>query len=66
MEKKKFLYLKVSRDKYELPEAVAGSAFELAMMIGVKKDAVLCGIAHAKKNGTWSCYRRIEIEEEYE
>lgn len=64
MEKKKFLYLKVSRDKYELPEAVADSVSELARLCGVNAQSVFCRISHANQNGTWCCYRRIEIEEE--
>ena len=34
------LYLKVSKDKYELPQAVAGSLQELARMCGMNPKSV--------------------------
>jgi hypothetical protein len=41
MEKQeRYLWLKISRDKYELPEAVADTAAELARMLGVGKSAI--------------------------
>lgn len=40
MEKQKYLWLKISADKYQLPEAVADTAAELARMLGVGKSAI--------------------------
>lgn len=34
------LYMKVTKDKYELPLAVADSAKELAAMVGTKENTV--------------------------
>jgi ribosomal protein L7Ae-like RNA K-turn-binding protein len=59
----KVLYLKVTRDKYELPLAVAEGATELAEMCGVTTNAVISGIWKEKRKGIRSCYKRIEIEE---
>ena len=56
------LWIKVSRDKYELIEAVADTAPQLARMCGVTPLAVYHGVSkvrlHAQK---WTAYRRIEV-----
>ena len=46
---KMILYIMVTRDKYELPLAVADTAAELARMVGVTTNAVLSGISKARK-----------------
>ena len=43
------LYMKVTRDKYELPVAVAETKEELAWMLGIKRDHVRSAFSHAKK-----------------
>lgn len=44
------LYMKVTKDKYQLPLAVAASPQELADLTGYKsKDTILTAISHAKK-----------------
>lgn len=53
------LYLKVTRDKYELPVAVADSAAELATMVGTTKNNVLSCIS--KKYPTW---KKVIVEDE--
>lgn len=53
------LYLKVTRDKYELPVAVAESPKELAIMLGTTKNNVLSSIS--KKRRTWVM---VEVEDE--
>lgn len=40
MKQQKYLWLKISADKYQLPEAVADTAAELARMLGVGKSAI--------------------------
>lgn len=52
------LYLKVTRDKYELPVAVAESPKELAIMLGTTKNNVLSSIS--KKRRTWVM---VEVED---
>jgi hypothetical protein len=56
--------MKVSRDKYELPEAVAGSASELARMLGITENAIHCGMSRAKKLGYRSSFVRVVIDDE--
>lgn len=52
------LYLKVTRDKFELPVAVAESPKELAIMLGTTKNNVLSSIS--KKRRTWVM---VEVED---
>lgn len=58
------LYIKVSEDKYRLPEKIATSAQELAEWCGVKPTTVKSAISHAKKSGQLSKYERIEISDD--
>ena len=58
------LYMQITRDKYELPMAVADSAAELARMIGVKPDTVRSAMCHDKKAGHKCSYIKVEIDEE--
>ena len=59
------LWLRVTNDAYELPEAVAGSAGELARMFGVSKTTVQSAASRyehgALKSSIW---RRVVIEDE--
>ena len=57
------LYLKVTRDKYKLPVAVAETKAELARMLGIKRDHVRSAFSHAKKykNPT---YVVVEVEDD--
>ena len=58
------LYLRVTRDRYELPTAVADSAKELAEMCGVSNSTILSAISH-EKAGRWkSQYKLVEVEDE--
>ena len=43
------LYMKVTRDKYELPVAVAETKAELARMLGRTRESVQSAFFHAKK-----------------
>ena len=54
------LYMKISADEFELPEAVAGSPGELAEMLGVKKNTVESNIAK-QKNDEKPRYMKLEI-----
>lgn len=53
------IYMQVSRDKYELPEAVAESASELALMVGSTRGSILSSIAHGYKR-----FVRINVEDD--
>lgn len=52
------LYLRVTRDKYELPEAVADSIKELSEMTGIKRNSIRSLLSHNRKG--WC---RVEIDE---
>lgn len=57
------LYMKVTRDKYELPLIVADSKAELARRCGVQPST----IAHStNKNWTRPTYVVVEIEDDEE
>ena len=43
------LYMRFTRDKYELPAAVAETKAELARMLRIKRDHVRSAFSHAKK-----------------
>ena len=58
--------MKVSKDKYELPEAVADSAGELARMLGITENAVYCGMSVAKKHGYRCRFVKVEIDDKEE
>ena len=60
------LWIKVTNDEYELPVAVADSLEELAQMCGIKKESIIQMLSRVKhhKYLKWSCYRRVEIEED--
>ena len=62
--KNMILWLKVSNDEYELPEAVADTSVELSRMCGLSKDAVQTAISKAKKRKTRCKYIKVEIENE--
>ena len=52
------VYMEVTRDKYELPVAVANNVEELARIVGVKKSTIKSDISH--KRGR---FIRVEVEE---
>ena len=58
------LWLKVTHDKYEFPLAIADSPKQLAEMVGTTKAAVVSGACHFRHGRAWSCYRKVEIEDE--
>ena len=63
---KKCLYLKVTKDKYELPLIVTEGAQELADIEGVEVNSIYSSICHYEKGDQYSPYRRVRIEEDME
>ena len=59
------IYMKVSKDKYELPEIVADSTLELSQLMGVRKNSVDSAISK-QKHGVRrkSMYVVVEIEDD--
>ena len=60
----KVIYMKVTDDEYELPLAVAGSAAELARMVGVKENSIFIAIQRERKKGWKSRYVKVVVEED--
>ena len=54
------LYMKVTKDKYELPVAVADSKAELADMLGVGRTSVYRAL---KRREGKSVYIAVEVED---
>lgn len=59
------VYMKVTRDEYELPLAIADTPAELAEMTGASKNTIFSNIAHQKdgtiRNGS---FKAVEIDED--
>lgn len=58
----KVVYMEVTKDKYELPVAIADSVAELARMIGQSRNTISSAISHAKKKGYNSHYVKVVID----
>lgn len=56
------LWLMVTKDKYQLPLAVADTAEELAKIVGVKPSTIIKSVTHRRK----SRYIRIYVDMEEE
>lgn len=56
------VYMKVSRDKYELPIAIADTVGELAAMTGTTKESIFSNISHQQsgsiRNGS---FKKVDI-----
>ena len=62
---KKYLYMAVTPDDYQLPLAVADSVQQLAWMVGVTANSIYSAISHAEAmNWKKRRYVRIRIDEE--
>ena len=62
----KTLWLRVSQDKYELPEAVADNPAELARICGTTANSIMSMISHYKAWGYKCKYIKVEVEDDYE
>ena len=54
-----YLYMKVTNDAYELPEAVADSPHELAKMLGTTANCVSSSITHQRAG-----WLKVEVGDE--
>lgn len=59
-----YVYMKVTKDRYEFPLAIADSIPKLAEMIGVKTQAIYDSMHHAKKRGHRTQYIKVDIGKE--
>ncbi len=58
------IYMKVTKDRYSLPVAVADSPKELAALCGVSPNAIYSGFSHEKKGDWKSPYVKVEVEDD--
>lgn len=58
------IYMKVTRDKYRLPVAVADSAKELAVLCGVSPNAIYSGFSHEKRGDCKSSYVKVVVDDD--
>lgn len=58
------LYVKVSEDEYELPEAVAETKKELSLMLGRNESYACQVIKYSKKNKTKPTIIEVEVDDE--
>lgn len=56
-----YVWIRVSNDKYELPEAVADTKYELAKLLGFNEATVYAAIKHDEQAGRKSRYMRVYI-----
>ncbi len=59
----KYVYMKVSNDKYRLPEVVADSIKELAERCGTTSGSIRSYMSHAKKQGKDIIYIKVRIKD---
>lgn len=58
------LYIRISKDKYELPIAVAETVQELANMCGVTRNTIYTMMSRYGALGKWCPYRKVEVEDD--
>ena len=60
-----YVYMKITKDKYELPVAVAESTTELAQICGLKgSGSVRSAINDSIRLGRRSQYIKVEVDED--
>lgn len=58
------IYMEVTKDKYELPVAVADSVSELARVVGISTSGVSKGLSYAEKYGSRCKYIKVVLEDD--
>lgn len=53
------VWMRVTDDKYELPVCIADTTTELARMCNTTPKSITSCIAHAKKDGRKSVYKKV-------
>ena len=55
--------MEITKDKYELPIAIANTSAELAMICGTTRNAILSSISKANKGIIKPRYIKVQIED---
>ena len=62
--RKKYIWMCVTQDRYELPVAIADSASQLARLMRVSENSVSSAVSHYEAGRySKSKYIRVEVEE---
>ena len=59
----KVLWMKITKDEYELPVAVAETAAELARMLNVSVDTIYSATSRRRNRGDKTAFVKVELEE---
>lgn len=57
------IWMKVTKDEYQLPLVIADSAQELADICHVKPHNIFSAVWHSKRDGRISQYIKVEVED---
>lgn len=60
------IYMKVTKDRYSLPVAVADSPKELAALCGVSQNAIYSAFSHEKRGDWKSPYVKVTVDDDEE
>lgn len=60
----KKMYMMVTKDKYELPIAVAPTIAELSRMTGISTNAISGALSQSRKNNYCSIYKEVVIDDD--
>lgn len=58
------IYMKVTKDRFSLPVAVADSPKELAALCGVSPNAIYSGFSHEKRGDWKSPYVKVVVDDD--
>lgn len=64
--KSKYIYMAVTKDKYELPITIADTAEELGRMFGLTRSGISRAVNRYEKEKMKTRFRRVAIEPEEE
>ena len=59
-----YIYMKVSIDKYEFPEAIASNIPELARKCETTETAIASALSRTKRFGSKSQFIKVDVSEE--
>ena len=59
-----YVYMKITKDRYELPVAIADTGEELAKICGVSINNVYNTIRKARLTGSRCQYVRVDVEDD--
>ena len=57
-----YIWMMVTRDKYELPLAIADTARELAEMTGFHETSIMKGVLSYEAGSKYSRFRRVRAD----